>query len=690
MSHARPRPRLALGLVAFTLACGRGGAGGEEAGDPTLAAIHARMPPIDRVELGAAPGFLEGGLVYAALRPGAVQKWLQSIPVDPDTAADLARAGADLGFDLRVDDVAARLGLDPDAAITVTILRPIAPQLPGVRAALQQLADAPPRPPPDPFPGVGATPTDIAPLPPDRPPQPIYDRFEPPPIPPPVPPPPLPDKPALQAVAPDQEVMSRGAGAMALHTRAHLPAKDPAALPALLHRMAKRERPPEMVPLCDQIGPTELCFGDSEAVLLLRKDSGAVLVDYFWFPAGTGAAWDSERVAAVKTGLGAGAATLPPLRTLRGDFVVYADGGAFPAVAELGGLTDAVRALRWSEPATIGERVRRALGERAALDALRETRRLFTGVRFEAAVAGEVVQATLAWEPVDDAAREVATRTFARQPAGVKVPGLPGLCEGSLACFRTGGLPSMSALGELAIGHYARDAQAFGDALRDAGDTGGVVLFLETWPNALGMLQRWGQQQSGLEAGMIRTALDIAGRVEGSGGSLRSLQVSERGVQTDYVAYARMPGPDLALFRSLVGFAELRFSPAPLPGVEARVEAAVVPAGEAPAQLFLVTDPGAVRVGDKDLEFGWLVAADGPDRLRWLLGDIEHTGAAAPAFYAELPDLWRLVGAVEDGPREAGFLQAWLSGRSVRLAADVVRGAPRLDLELARRPSPGT
>lgn len=690
MLHAFARPRLGLGLaVALSLACGRGKSGAaDDPTDPAIKAIQERMPPLERPEVGAGPGFIEGGFVYAAMRPAELQKFFQAIPLDPDTARDVARAGGDLGFDPRVDDVTKILGLDPAGVITATIARPIAPQMTAVRDAMQRSASAPP--PPNPFPGISPTPADIAPgpiirpepipppQPPIPPPQPNWDTPPPPPDPWKPPPPPIP--------TPEQQAMNRGAGAMAVHTRAHLPAKDPAALPALLTRMSKRERAPEIDALCNQLGPTEFCFGDSGDVLILRRDQSALLFDLFVFPAGTGGNADPERVATIKAGLSATTpATLPILSTLRGDLAAYFDGAAFPALAEVLAITDAVDDLRWYDAQSIPQRIDRALKTRAALDQLRETRRLFSGVRVEAAFEPDAVQATVSWEPVDTEAAATADRTFQRQPAGVPVPTLAGLCDGALACWRTAGLPGFAALGELAIGLYAKDERAFGDAVRAADDYSVGVIMLETWPSALGMLQRWGQEQKGMEAAMIRTALEITQRVEGSGGSLRSLQMGDRNVQSDYVTYGRMQGQDLALFRSLVGFSQLRFAPTTVAGVDAKVEAAVVPEDDVPVQVFLVTDPGTIRMGDKDVEVGWLVAADGPDRLKWLLKDIEHAKDPEPAVYFELPDLWRLVASFRDGQRDAGFLQQWLSGRSVRFAADTVGGRVRLDMEFARR-----
>lgn len=704
MPHVLARPRLGLGLASvLVLACRGGAVTGDDPSDPALKAIHARMPPIERPAVGPGAGFVEGGFVYLAARPAELQRFLQSLPLDPDSARDVGRLGAEFGFDPRVDDLTARLGLDPDGPITMTIARPIALTLPGVREALQRAATSSGV--PDPFPAASTTPADVAPWPsprrppppappppPDDPPRPYQDSVPlvapiSPPIepdawkPPPPPPPPLP--------SPDQEAMSRGAGSLAIHNRAHLPAKDPAALPDLLARLIQKQRPPEIATLCGQIGPSDFCFGDATALLVLRREPAAVIADLFFFPAGTGAAWDPDRVTAVTAGLGAAPAALPVLSTLRGDLAVYADAAAVPALSEVLEIADAVGDLRWYEPSQRRDRVARALGQRAALEQLRETRRLFQGVRLELGVDLEAVQMTLSWEPADGDAADLTQKTFSRAPAGVTVPTLAGLCDGSLACWRGAGLPAFAALGDLANGLYGRDERAFKDAIDDAGDFGPVVVMLETWPSALGMVQRWGQEQGGVEAGIIRTVLDIVGRVEGTGGSLRSFQLADRGVQTDYVAYSRMPGQDLALFRSLVGFSSLRFAPATIPGLDAKVEAAIVSDLDAPAQLFLVTDPGTIRKGDQDLEFGWIIAADGPDRVQWLLRDIERDKAQAPAFYGELPDLWRLVTSFQRGgdDNDLGFLQSWLGGRGFRLAADTIGGRVRLDLELARRPA---
>lgn len=664
--------------IVLALAACRSGGGSGAGDDPALAAIQARIPPLAAAEIGAAPGFLAGGALYLAVRPGKAQRWLQSLPLGPDVVRDLARAGNELGFDPRVDDVAARLGLDPDAAITATLFRPLGDAAP-VRALLQRGTTLPP----DPFPGL--TPSDIGPSPRD------YDRLQPPPVPP--PPHPIdpvqpiqpiqpiyqPPPPAIAKPTADQGELARLAGTLGTHSRVHLPVKDLALALAPLRRLGDRGRAPELESLCAQLGPSELCTGSSRDLVLVRGAQGAVAIDFFMFTAGTGAAFDAERVTVVKAALGAPIASLAPLSTLRGDFVAYADADALPAVHEVLSVSEAAGALRWYP-----DGVQRHLAEAAAIAQMRDTRRLFAGARFELVVEGDTLQATFQWEPRDDQARELLTKLLTRTPAAASVPTISGLCEGSLACLRTAGLPKPAAFDELAVGLYAKPERDVQATLNAAGDLGPIVVFLETWPNLIGAAQRWPGQQGGrMETAMLGQALEAVGRIEGMGGSLRSFHVNRGNPSGDFIGYTRIHGQDLTLIRSLAGLAGVRFTPVELPQVTGKVESTQIPDTQLPASLYLLTDPGTVRSGDRDIEVGWAMVADSNDRVAWMMG-LERSAAVAPAFYMEMPDLWQTFMAVDEAQRELNFAQGWLSGRSARLAADVIDGRLRLDFQLAR------
>ncbi|HEY0137987.1 MAG TPA: hypothetical protein VGB85_28070, partial [Nannocystis sp.] len=439
---------------------------------------------------------------------------------------------------------------------------------------------------------------------------------------------------------------------------------------------------PELESLCAQLGPSELCTGNSRELILVRSAEGAIALDYFAFTADTGAAFDAERVPVVKAALAAPIASLAPLSTLRGDFVAYADADALPALHEVLSVADAANALR-----IYPEGVQRYLAEAAALAQLRESRRLFSGARFELTVEGDTLQSTFQWEPRDDQARELLTRLLTRTPAAASVPTISGLCDGSLACMRTAGFPAIAPFEELAAGVYARPESEMMRVLDEAGDFAGFVVFLESWPNFLGAAQRWPREQGGrMETAMLGQALEAVGRVEGMGGSLRSLHIGHVGrgnPSGDFIGYMRMHGQDLVLIRSLLGLAGLRFAPALLPQVTGKVESTPIPDAGMPVSLYVVTDPGTVRAGDRDIEVGWAIVADSNDRLTWLL-DQERSAAVTPAFYMELPDLWQLFTTFDEARRELNFAQGWLAGRSARLAADVIDGRLRIDFQLAK------
>lgn len=663
------------------------------------------MPPLPAADIGVAPGFLGGGLVYVAFRPGKVQRWLQALPLSPDVVRDVARMGNDLGFDPRVDDVGARLGLDPDGVVSMTLLRPLVTHAPAVRAALQRGDTLP-----NPFPGVGTTPSDIAPgrfvepprsqppAPPAPPPAPIpppqpvvadvaptqpYNRLD-PPVPPPispqyVPPPPVPPK---QQGAPE---LGRLAGTLGFHSRVYVPVRDASLLINPLRRTVGRGSvPPEIASVCGQIGATDLCVGDSSTLVVVRSAQTAVAFDIFNFESDTGAATDPERVAVILDAIKyAAISELAPLQTLRGDAVAYVDADQVPAIHEVVSVGSAVRRLGWSD----NEAVRGKLGEAAALAQLRETRRLFMGVRLEITAEADTLHATMQWEPRDDAARETLTRVMTRNPAPAPVPSLAALCDGGLACLRTAGIPRLAGFEELATGVYSRPSRDFSRVMDDVDEFGALTMFLETWPNMIGAAQRWPSEQGDrIETTMIKQAVEAVGHIEGLGGSLRSLHAFGRNPTGDFIGYARLQGAEINLLRTALAFAEVRFSAISLPQIAGKVEQARLPDDDVPATLLLVTDPDKVRVGDQDMEVGWAALADSTDRLTWLLGQPRDSGPQ-PAFYMEFPDLWRFVSSIEDGQEELNFAQSWLSGRSAKLAGDVIDGRLRLDFQLARDPN---
>jgi hypothetical protein len=113
--------------------------------------------------------------------------------------------------------------------------------------------------------------------------------------------------------------------------------------------------------------------------------------------------------------------------------------------------------------------------------------------------------------------------------------------------------------------------------------------------------------------------------------------------------------------------------------VQGRVELTPLPDDDLPGNYYAIYDPRAATG-----EWGWAVLADGDDRVRWLAG-LEHDDGSVPLVYLEVGDLWRLVSSFDDGARELGFAQSWLSGRWIRGQVALTNdGAPELRVAVGK------
>ncbi|MEZ4452236.1 MAG: hypothetical protein R3B09_22410, partial [Nannocystaceae bacterium] len=292
MPSPRLRP-LVTSLPALVLLIGgcKGGASSPRS------VIEARMPGPPMAAFDRPAGFVEGGLVYIAVRPGKIQSWLQKLPVPPELARDVSEAGREIGVDLRSDDVLSHVGIDPDAVVSMTLGRPL-------RGSGEPLFDAIaglPPPKADPFPGVDD-----------------------------------------QVLPGDLAARARGLG---FHLRFHVPVKAPEKLRAQLAKI-----PPSRAssgPICEALRPHELCAGDDDGLLLVRSEGGAIVTDVFLFPIRVGAADDAERRTLVEGALKAGPANDPELASLRGDFAVFVDAAALDGFAEIRSVETLVGMRRW-------------------------------------------------------------------------------------------------------------------------------------------------------------------------------------------------------------------------------------------------------------------------------------------------------------------------------------------------------
>jgi hypothetical protein len=630
------------------LACKGHGDAKEEA---KKAAEVSRVAPVTGDALGMQPGYLEGGAIHASFRFGRVQSFLQSLPMPAEVVRDIARAGEELGVDLRVDDIAGRFGIAKDAVVSMTLFRPLAATAASVRGDLAANS---------PF-LVELLQTREA-L--DE--RAAIARDNPPP-------------PQKSAEAKDFE---ERAGALGAQMRFHVPMADPARSKAEAIKLGYEPGRGHWKDLCPQLGETEICDGERDVLFVVRKAAGGVDIDMLvWLvrPEEPG----RSVLEAVREALAAPPATTPELAELRGDVAARVDGLAVFEALRVASLADSVRRMRWSRDTR-----QRGLDEEAALRQLHEVPRLFEVVVAEGTFAPDSAVVSLRWIPTK-AMQPRAVSLFERGPSRVQSPSISGLCTGSLACFRTRGLPPLRAFATLARGPYGEGPDGLERALDRADELAVPILMIETWPNLLGMLVKLPTTIRGPEAVVAQSAISAIEHAEGFGGSLRNLSVGRRSAQADYAAYARLGAAGLSVIRGVLALAEVKPSEVAISGVDGKVEMARLPdTDELPATVLLRTDPvpadaKAATGSEAPVKYGWAVMADGADRLGWLLG-VEQDGNDRPAAYAEVGDLWRLFSVEEHMAKELSFAQTWLSGRYARMLLQVDAGSPELRFVLAK------
>ncbi|HGG58106.1 MAG TPA: hypothetical protein ENK31_09955, partial [Nannocystis exedens] len=567
-------------------------------GGLVASAIDARMPGPEFKEFSSPAGFIDGGTGYVAFRPNVLQRWLQSVPLPADAADDLAEAGRELGIDLRTGDVVSHFGLDPEGVISMTLGRPL---LGDGEVLFDEAMNLPP-PKPDAFPAAGNGPSNVPPS--------LASRL----------------------------------GAVGFHFRIHAPVTSSEAFVRELKRL-----PPDSklnAPICADFQPNVFCAADREAFVLVRELDKALVADIFVYPGRLGEITDKERRGPIDAALKMEKGAAPV--TLRGDAAGYVDSTRLRDVALAVSLTEVASSLRWS----VGDQdqIQREREKLKAIDALRGTKLLLRGARWELAVSDEAIRSTFSWEPLDDAAAKTLDKLLAHRGLKADAPSIDGLCTNSLVCARTSGLPSLDALRELATGVYGAPLNEFGKVMDQADELGVLVIALETWPNILGAAGVWPTQEAkGPEAAILSQVMSGLSNFAGVGGSLRSLQMPRgRGAPAiDFVSYMRVSGAELGAIRGFSALAGQRFNPLELKGVSGKIESMVIPEEDLQASVYLVTDEKTVRVDDRDVEVGWIAAADGADRITWLLG-LDRETEIEPAVYFEIPDLTRLLATMPE------------------------------------------
>jgi hypothetical protein len=304
---------------------------------------------------------------------------------------------------------------------------------------------------------------------------------------------------------------------------------------------------------------------------------------------------------------------------------------------------------------------------------------LFDGVQLEVLSAEDRLHAALRWHPVATQ-HDVAVEVLGDRQTHATVPTHAALCDGALACARTGGLPEPSRVADrLAHGIWAQDARTFEREVDPDEPAQALHLLAASWPNLLGAAARWpvAEAGDGMEAAFARNIVDTVAHIEGFGASLRSLTVGRNTVHADYVVFARSTAPDNAMVRGMLGFAELRLQEATLAGIEGPLQFVTLPEDDAPIVLSTYDERTPTKVDGKDVVYGWLAVVDGQDRMAWLLG-LPRELHRGPRAYVEIPDLGRLVAAVPELDREIGVLRGWLQGRGLRAALVIADGQPSI------------
>jgi hypothetical protein len=620
-----------------------------------------RIPTLDAPAVGLAPGYVEGALLYASWRAGVMQELLRGLPVSPSDAKDIAELGAVLGVDPRLDGMLSHLGIDPSARISMS-MRPVTNWAAEVRGAIESQSAALSQ-----LTGSGGHRELVEEQPPTN-------FILPDPLPPDWTPPQQPEPPAPLSSAARE--LDRKARSLGVHVRLHVPSVAPHKLDTLVASVAHEFERTRWATTCAALGPTRACGGESDTLVVVRDVAGGVQLDVLLTFLGDFEAPDDEfRRALMQEALALPAASsLPAVASLRGDAVLLVDAPALITALRAAALARQLASLRDQGPGSSSR-----LREReAAIRSLHETERLFQGITLEISRSGDNVLARGRWLPTE-LGRQRMAEVFELSKIDADVPSIAALCDGALICGRSRGLPDRRRFAQLATGIYSQPKQ-LADLLDDHEEEAAIVLLLESWPNAIGTTALLpGTLVDPPESFIVQNVIDISSRVLGLGFSVRSMRLTSRSLTGDWVAYARMSGGDLTAVRGFLQMAEARLAPASIPDVDGRVEFTPLPDDDLPGNYYAIYDPHAVT-GD----WGWAVLADGDDRVRWLAGR-EHDDGWAPLVYLEVGDLWRLVSSFDEGARELGFAQSWLSGRWVRGQVSLTHdGAPELRMAMGK------
>ncbi len=650
-------------IAASAVGCSRHGSSGEDQESRDSASAPAqddRLGTLEGDPVGLAPGHMEGAFAYASVQASLLQAVVHELPLGERELRGFLEFNAALGFNPRVDDSLAHLGIPADARISFSVRG----MSQGAEALRESLAT-------EDVTKLSFGPTSRR--------GPKVEAGSTPPEPEPEPEPEL-----------AQALLDRGA-ALGIHLRVYLPIRDPAALEPLFAQLRSQSDGPQSrwAKLCASLDDLRLCAGGGRPLLVARDVEGGIqldLIEPFHAPPGPASA---PLEAALRRALEVPAVTLASgtkhgadlageVASLRGDVNLIVDGPSLVEVLRAGRISRALISLEDGRPSGAARHLR----EEADLARLHKTTRLYDGVRIEGQGDLEHFLAVAAWLPSSTAIPMLGgAEAFTLDEVDADVPSLAALCDGALICARSRGLPARERMRPLATGIYA-DPEALVEALDGFEEGAALVLALETWPNALGTLALLpGDLVEGPGSLMAESGVEVLSRVLGFGLSVRSLELDTRGRVSggEWLGYARMTAMDLRTLGGFLQLVDIRMNPSSIPELPGRIESTPLPNSDVRGSLYSVYDP----MSDTG-EWGWAMIADADARLV-SFAELDRDDGSTPLIYAEVSDLWRLVSSDERTARKLSIAQSWLSRRWVRAQVSLRDGAPELRVETGKR-----
>lgn len=632
---------------------------------PTTPVAFDRITPHAMTAIGAQPGFVDGGMIGAAVRFHPVLAWLRTVPLPGEVAEELAELSRETGIDWRAEDFERRFAIPKDAVVSMTLFRPIDGDAAELRTemlrggstldaiAIAMGSDA----------GARAMPPTAE------------EKIAVPSEPPPEPPKPAPPKLSESELEWGRQLAEKSTG-LGLHSRFAIPVTDTGPILEYIRTRAGSAAQTRWAPAC-ATHPGALCIGESDLVVVIRGVDKAVVFDVVMFASRPKAITAAQRKAIDDA---VAFATSTSDGGLRGDGSIAFDAAAVLRFVQLDAIRRGISGLSWEDdPAA---RIRENMEHVTAFAELASAPQLFRGLRIDAALDGDALHAEARWLLVAGQA-DNSKAAFAVAPTVATVPTIAALCDGAVACFRTAGLPRPSTLADkLGIGAWSRGPDA---ADRSVGSFEEALWFhalFASWPNLLGSAARIPALElgGGAEGAVATNVLDAVGRVQSTGGSIRAAAIDWPRTTAEYAVFARTSAADTAIPRGVVALRGGSMTETTLPGTGGTAATFKVPEDGFP--MTIVTKTDAAEAGATPA--GWIALVDAPDRMSWLLGLPTET-YAGPAAYAELPDLGKVLQSLPaEGVRALEPMRVWLDRRSLRASFELDQGEPVLRAALVR------